>query len=733
MIVKNYSEMLIAKRFIESQPVLAYDVETTGLNTRKDKIIGFGVSNASQAYYFLHLSWDGTKLIQHLSIEQIQSVLNLLKAKKLIGFNSAFDVPFTTNYFKVDLLDNLWSDAMLAKHTTDEEFPFGLKELARREFGESAVAEQTDLMADLELKGAGKNELFKARYDIIGKYCMQDCRLTYRLNTIYLDRMRKEQLEDFFLKDEVMPLYRLVTIPMEQRGILLDMDLLTKTQTEIIVDIQKLEESIKSELAPHLEIFTKWFMNKDYPPKRSGGFAQAAATYLGADLPKTASGAPSLAAKAIAALPDDSRFKQWFGATIRLDDSEILEIQKVMHGADSPLNLQSKFHLKKIFFDTFKEQPLSTTETGLPQLDDEFLESVKHKYSFVQSLLDYNKLNKIKSTYVDRFLEEQESGRFYPRFLQHATTSGRFGSNLQQLPRIREDEDVRPLVQEYNNRIRRFFVSDAGHSFVGSDYASLEVVVFADDAGDEPLVNMIKNKYDFYSQAAIDVWKLDQYSADKKSPEFLKSHLPEKRQSAKEFALGLRYGMGSYKLSKVLEIPESEAKDIIKKYFTSYPKLKDRMNELTQSAKFNGYVRSKAGRVRHLPELKKLYSAYGNIFDDGLKLYEKYSDNSAKYEQMKYLKSKFHAMVNNALNFPIQSMAASIVNRSSIEISKAFKEQNIDAYICMNVHDEINVLCKDHDIEKVKCILQDKMENTVKLSVPLTAEPEVAKVYAELK
>lgn len=727
MIVKNYSDLMVAKKFINSQTKLAFDVETTGLSTRRDKVIGFGISNSHQAFYFLHLAWNGERFIEHLSLSMIQSVLELLKTKKLITWNGAFDIPITLNHFKVDLIESLWSDGMLAKHTTDEEFPFGLKELARREFGESAVSEQNDLLENLASKNASKNELYKADSTIIAKYCMQDAMLTYRLNEIYLQRIAKENLTEFFLNDEVMPLYKYVTIPMEQRGIRLNMELLESSRVEITKDIEELETEIKSQLAPHLELFEQWFLNKDYPPKRSGGFAQTAAIYFKADLPTTASGSPSLAAKAIAALPADSKFKQWMNSEARLEDSEILAIQKLMHGSENPLNLQSKYHLKKIFFDTFKEEPLSRTETGLPQLDDEFLESVKSKYDFVPLLLDYNKLNKIKSTYMDRFLESQEDGRFYPRYMQHSTVSGRYSGDFQQLPRPKEKGELSDRVLKYNNLIRAFFVADEGYSFIDTDYESLEPHVFSHVSNDENIRNIFRMGHDFYSTVAIATENIPNVSADKKAPNYLGKVNKQKRQSAKSFSLGIPYGMSAYKLHFELGVSKSEAEELVKGYLKAFPNLAQWMEDSKNQCLLTGKVRTETGRIRHMPKAKRLYDQYGATILDGLKLYDKYKDNSAKYAEMKKLYGELKNYINNSRNFQIQGLSASIINRASIRLAKYFRENNIECFPVGQVHDQTIFLCKDELLEKCKPIIQDFMENTYKISVPLKAPPAIAK------
>jgi DNA polymerase-1 len=149
-----------------------------------------------------------------------------------------------------------------------------------------------------------------------------------------------------------------------------------------------------------------------------------------------------------------------------------------------------------------------------------------------------------------------------------------------------------PVVYKYNNLIRQFFVAEENRVLIGADYASLEVVIFADDAGDEPLLDMIRHSRDFYSEMAIGALGLQEYSSDKSASNFLKKHKPEVRQAAKVYGLGIRYGMESYKLSKTLRISESEAKLLSITISKKFPKLKTRMSELKQQAIMEGTVRS---------------------------------------------------------------------------------------------------------------------------------------------
>ncbi len=138
-----------------------------------------------------------------------------------------------------------------------------------------------------------------------------------------------------------------------------------------------------------------------------------------------------------------------------------------------------------------------------------------NKYKWASLLRDYNKLNKIKGTYIDRILDNQENGIFYPSFQQHKTVSGRYGSDLQQLPRPLEENQASEVVRKYNNEIRKLFIAGENYVFIDSDYESLEPHVFAHVSGDERLKDIFRSGCDFYSTIAIATEKLDGVSAVK--------------------------------------------------------------------------------------------------------------------------------------------------------------------------------------------------------------------------
>lgn len=735
MLIKEMSNIKHALHLIANSDVLALDIETDSLNVRKGKIIGIGLSNGTDAVYLAHLAWNGEQLEELLAADSIRAVLSAIveHKTKLVCHNGSFDLRFIYYFFGCNLIDQLWSDSLLIKHTCNEEHPFGLKEIATQLFGISAKDEQLAMKESIKANGGSATEYYKADLQLMAKYCIQDCNLTLRINNHYLAELEKQKLTRFYFELEVMPLYRLVTVPMEMAGIPVDIEALKKAQIDIAVDIAKLEGGVHLELQPHLGLFTKWFLNKDYPVKTTGPFVQTLAETLKIELPKTETGKLSLTAKNIATLPEAHIFRSFIEGRLSLEQELITQVQLAMHGPSVMLNLNSKHHLKKIFFDTLKETPLSRTPTGLPQVDEEFMDSVAHKHSWVRLLIDYNKLNKIKSTYIDRFIDEQEDGIWYPSFYQHRTVSGRHGSDAQQMSRKLEVGQASEVVIKYTNMIRDFMIPSKDYTLVGADYESLEPKVFAHVSGDDRLKRIFKEGLDFYSEIAIRVEKLQGVSSKKDAPNYLGLVNKAARQKAKSYALGVVYGMTGYKMQFEIGCTQEEGEQLVADYLEAFPDLHDWMKRSQNLAKSNGFIASEAGRIRHLPKAKWMYIEHGDQLLNSLWIWKQYHEFPVKYEEMKKKRSEYKNQLNNALNFQIQSLAASIVSRAGIAMSKAFKVAGLKAKLALVVHDEYLVHCPKEEEEKVKKIMQECMENTYQISVPLVAIPHSAQKYGDLK
>lgn len=739
MIITN-QQYFNLMHFIAINDILAYDTETTGLNPRKDKVIGFSVGNADEAFYVPIWAYDGQKLNRiGLDDFQISNLLIVLKTKKLVMQNGSFDCRFTAQNLGVDLSAALYADTMLALHTHDENrFSYSLKPYAAEIFGKQVLDAQTDLEDSIKANGGtGKGDIYKADVAIIAKYGAQDSVLTMRVWQHLKPLLAKDNLLEFFLETEVMSLYREVTIPMEAHGITLDIALMQQTLQEISTDIAAVESRVQQAIKPHLNLFERWFLDKDYSPSRSGAFAQGIAAFAELPLPRTKGGAYSLTEKSIAALPA-SHWKNVLLKTEYLSTEEKEKTQQLLwtkEGQQYMFNLNSRHHLKKLLFDTLKEQSISFTPTGQPQADQEFLESIAHKYLWVQDLLVYYKLMKLKGTYIERFLEQQEDGVFYPQFHQHRTLSGRYGSDMQQLPRQLEEDDeaLHPLVLKYTNSIRNFFIAAPGTVLIDADYESLEPHIFAHVSGDPDIRAIFDQGLDFYSQVAIKTEKLQGFSADKRADNFLGKLNKSKRQTAKAYALGLCYGMSGYKLQFELNIPLSEADKLERGYWVGFPVLKKASDTARLECLSNGQVRVETGRVRRYPRAPQIFQKHGNAILHDLELWKKYQEAPKLYEQAKKDRKEIKNYLNNSFNVKVQGLAASVINRASIETAKQYKRLGLTAAIIAQIHDELLIQASNEHAEQAATILQQCMENTVKLSIKLKAKPQIGQVYGSIK
>jgi len=741
---------------IRENEFIAFDTETDSLNPRKGRIIGFSVSGEiGKGFYMPTMVWNVDRL-EEVVVEGKNAhalatyVIEQLVGKKLICHNASFDLRFVHNFYGIDLLPHLHADTSLLVHTVKEEGafgygnPFGLKSIAimvQKEIGldveTEANEEQLALKDSIKANGGSTSkenyEIYKADLEILSKYAAADTDLTLRIYHHFYKILVKEELEKFFFEDEVMPVYREVTIPMERHGIKLDIPLLEEKRTSITKDLQEQSEAVVKELLKESKV-KEWIIDQAieaYPPKNKGMFAQRLLEQNNIELPKSEkTGKFTINKAAVAALPA-SKIKDYLmtGDIDYLNRDLIVKTSLSLWKEDNDgqfFNIQSKDQMGKIAFDVLGEKPISSTTKGKPQFDEDMIQSISGKYAWAKHLRLYNKLTKIKTAYIDRFLDSAEDGRFYPYFKQNGTVSGRYGSDMQQLPKPLEPGQDEELIMGYTNTVRAFFICDEGTKLLDTDYASLEPRVFATVAGDQGLKDIFNNDLDFYSHIAIKTEKLEGVSAHTKAPNFLKKVDPVKRQTAKAYSLGVPYGMSGYALAMSLGVDRKEGERLVEGYLDGFPELRKWRENSRKFVKENGYIKNKVGRIRHLPQAKEIYNALGDrLIDDWRFRKELERQYGAEYATNLY--RDYKNALNNCLNFQIQSYSASIVNRAALQINRKFRAEDIQGQVICQVYDQLVCQVKEKDVKRACEIVQDCMENTTKLEgVQLIAEPEVA-------
>jgi DNA polymerase I-like protein with 3'-5' exonuclease and polymerase domains len=741
---------------INSSELVAYDTETNSLNPRKGLIIGFSVSGEiGKGYYMPIREWKNDQLVE-LQIEGTNAdklakyAISQLLKKKLVMHNASFDIRFTKSFYGVDLLPALHADTAMLVHTVKEEGafgfgnPFGLKSIAKmvqKEIGldveSEANEEQLELKASIKANGGAVSkdnfEIYKADMAILAKYAAADTDLTLRIYNHFLQVLKDEGLEYFFFEEEVMPVYREVTIPMEEHGIRLNVALIQETQDNITKDLEEQSTLVVKELLALPQV-RGWILEQArtaYPPKHKGTFAQRLLEQSGIELPKSDKTGKFTINKAAVTALAEGPIKDFLltGDESYLTKEQVARVSMTLWKEDNDgqfFNIQSKDQLGKIAFEVLGEKPLSATTKGKPQFDEDMIQSISAKYSWAKHLRLYNKLTKIKTAYVDRFLDAAEDEKFYPYFKQNGTVSGRYGSDLQQLPKPLEEGQEEALLTGYTNVVRAFFICDEGTKLLDTDYASLEPRVFATVAGDQGLKDIFNNDLDFYSHIAIKTEKLEGVSAHTKAPNFLKKIDPVKRQTAKGYALGVPYGMSGYALAMSLGIDKKEGERLVEGYLNGFPQLREWREQSRKFIKENGYIKNKVGRIRHLPKAKEIYAAFGDkILDDWR--FRKDIEREYGVEAVTNLYRDYKNALNNCLNYQIQSYSASIVNRAALQINRKFRKENIVGQVIAQIHDQLICQVREEDVKRACEIMQDCMENTTRLDgVELVAIPEVA-------
>jgi len=759
--VQDSDTLKLMFEHIENCDVIAVDTETSGLNPRKDKVVGWSISGEEGVgFYIPTLVWDFDKdelvlqTIDGTSTETIsKNLLNKLKGKKLVFHNASFDCQFIKNYYGIDLIEDIWVDTGLLVHTVYEEgafgygSPFGLKPIAimnQEALGldvqEAANKEQVELKESIKKNGGSVTkelyEIYKADLDILSKYASADTDLTLRICNLYLKKLKEEKMEKFFFEDEVMPIYREVTIPMESAGVDLNVELIEKTHTEISKDLLKNKEIVMKSLLALPEV-KKWVVDTamyNYPVSHKGNWAQNLVARYSLPLPKSEkTGKYSLTQKNIEEL-EDSKAKEFLltGDKDLIEDVEKARISMALWKESNDneyINIQSKKHLGEIVFDYMGVKPKvsgANTKSGRAKFDMNMVEDLSKDYTWAENLRIYNKLLKIKSTYVDRFRDRNEDGRYYFYFKQNGTVSGRYGSDAQQLPKPLEEGEDAPIIMKYVNIVRAFLVAGKGRKVIDADYESLEPHCFASVSGDKKLQEIFDNGWDFYSYVAIQTEKLNGVSADKKADNYLKKLDPVKRNKAKAYSLGVAYGMEAYALKMTLGVDQKTAEGLIKGYLDGFPGLAKWRENSRQQVKDNGFIKNYVGRIRHLPRVQKIYSKFGEKMMDW-RFRKDLEAQGYKRDDVIKVYRDYRNGLNNCLNFQLQSLAAAVVNRAAVQINRAAKENSIDAYVQAQVHDQLIINVREDQAEKFAPIVQEIMETTTQLpGITLKAPPEIA-------
>ena len=354
--------------------------------------------------------------------------------------------------------------------------------------------------------------------------------------------------------------------------------------------------------------------------------------------------------------------------------------------AGETFNINSPKQLGVILFEKIGLTPIKKTKTGYSTAAD-VLEKLESEHEIIAHILLYRQLSKLNSTYIEGLLKEiHEDGKIHTRFQQALTTTGRLSSinpNLQNIP-VRLEE---------GRKIRAAFVpSEKDWSLFAADYSQIELRVLAHMSGDEKLMQAFKDGADIHRSTAADVFgvAIEDVSA-------------EMRDAAKAVNFGIIYGISDYGLSQNLNIPRKEAAEFIDKYLSSFPGVKEYMDEIVKTAKKQGYVTTLMNRRRYLPEIK-----------------------SANFNVRSFAE-------RTAMNTPIQGSAADIIKQAMIDMNKRLKEEGLKTRMLLQVHDELIFEAPADEIKQLEKIVPEVMESAITLNVPLKVESAHGKSWYDMK
>ena len=372
-----------------------------------------------------------------------------------------------------------------------------------------------------------------------------------------------------------------------------------------------------------------------------------------------------------------------FGSTLGERLSELEELIYFMAGRR--FNINSTKQLGEILFEEMGLPVVKKTKSGY-STDSEVLSKLSGKHEIIDLISEYRTLGKLKSTYTDSLLPLiDENSRIHSTLKQTVTATGRISSaepNLQNIP------TRTPLGRE----IRKMFVAKEGYLLVGADYSQIELRVLAHISGDETMRQAFEEGADIHAITASQVFNV---------PEFLVTD--EMRSAAKTVNFGIIYGQGDFSLAKELKISVKSAKSYIQSYFEKYNGVKEYMEKTIAAAKKDGFVTTISGRRRYI---KELFEKNRNVVAFGERV---------------------------AMNTPIQGSAADIIKIAMVKVYNALCEKAPNSHLVMQVHDELIVETAPNELEIVKAILKDEMENAVLLSVPLVADVKSGKRWYDTK
>lgn len=354
--------------------------------------------------------------------------------------------------------------------------------------------------------------------------------------------------------------------------------------------------------------------------------------------------------------------------------------QEIYKSVGHEFNINSPKQLQEILFDELQLPVIKKTKTGR-STDEETLQELKPAHPLIPFLLEYRILFKLISTYIDALPKSVGAdGRIHSTFNVEGAATGRLSSTNPNLQNI-------PIRGDLGGQMRKAFIAPKGKVLLGADYSQIELRIMAHLSDDPALKKVFQDDEDIHAATAAKIFNIPVTKVDR-----------EQRAVGKTMNFATLYGQGPRALSKQLGVEYAIAKSYIDEYFAQFPKVREWMNKTLDFGYKNGFVETIWGRRRYIPELSsanKMMKSFGE---------------------------------RAAINHPIQGTNADMIKRAMVEIDK---ELDGECIMILQVHDELLFECSEKDIEKVAKVVKQKMEDALKLSVPVKVDIKVGKSWGE--
>lgn len=371
----------------------------------------------------------------------------------------------------------------------------------------------------------------------------------------------------------------------------------------------------------------------------------------------------------------------------RFAEEALLCEKNIFESAGVEFNIASPKQLGEILFDRLKLDPKAKkTKTGQYSTNEETLSKLAGKHEIIDHILNYREVQKLKSTYVDALplLIHPITGRIHTDFNQAVAATGRLSSTNPNLQNI-------PIRTEKGREIRSAFVPRSEEfTLLSADYSQVELRIIAALSEETNMIEAFRSNTDIHTATAARLYGIETSAVTR-----------EMRSAAKTVNFGIIYGISAFGLSQRVNISRTEAAEIIESYFRSYPNIKKYMGDSVNFARENGYVKTITGRRRYLKDI-----------------------TSANFTVRGFAE-------RNAINAPIQGSAADIIKKAMIAIHREMQHRQMKSRMILQVHDELVFDCHLTEVEELKALVRDKMENAVHLAVPLEVEMSTGSNWLE--